>query len=188
MRNFLAVLSVRVVLALLFIVSLIVLGNMRVVKAEEPATVEGEWVIQSSYDGKGIGSRHTIVRKDGGYEVFWTSSDTTAPYSKSIGLFYGSPTQIMSTETPSYDDLLFTFSGQIAKNPGSAVAARSAIGQLAGKATRRDRITVSSDGLSAEFAEDKILISLDVTGRLLSSEIEPFANVTILVRAALPTG
>jgi len=149
---------------------LFILGNVPAVKAEDAKSVEGVWDVQSSWDGI-QGGRYTIVRKDEGYAV---SAD-----GKDLGIFYGSPTQIMSITTPSYDVLRRLF-----RRAATDEAALSALGQLAGKVTKRDRITVSSDGLSAVYAEDKINVSYDSTGRLVDYGIDPFVNLTTLSRVA----
>jgi hypothetical protein len=136
MKKLTPVVSLRAVLGLGFIVALFVFGNIPAVKAQDASSLEGEWIVQSSWDSKEIGSRTTIVRKGDEYKV---TSNAPIAQGHNISPFYGTPTQIMATHTPSYDDLVYMFS------PKSDLQ-RSALEQAADKVTKRLRITLSSDG------------------------------------------
>lgn len=180
MRKLMTHASIRFVLGFWFIVLFFIFGNIPAVKADDTQTVEGEWEIQSSWDGMDIGSRYAITHKDDGYHVI---EATAGSQSENSGLvYYGSPTQITATKTLSYDDLLRMFSKEISGNSASASAVRTALPQLADKVTIKHRITVFPDGHSAEHAEDGILIFFDTNGQMTRYEITPFAHILTLAR------
>ena len=95
MRKSMTVASIRLVLGFWFIVATFVLGNIRVVKAEEHFSVEGEWeVISVSSDTETdrIGSKISISRKGVGYEVK-SVPDDNRPW-----IYAGNERRIVHTE------------------------------------------------------------------------------------------
>jgi hypothetical protein len=145
------------------------------VTVEEAPTLEGQWMVQSSWDKNAIGRRYTITRQGDDYQVTFSSPNPTKSH-----LFHGTPTQITTTYTPSYDDLLYMFT------PGSNLA-RTVVRNMANHVTDTLRITLSSDGQSAEYdSGDYTKIAFDPhTGRLLNSAVTPFARKETLVRISL---
>jgi hypothetical protein len=121
-----------------------------------------------------IGAKYTIVREGEGYEVIISKPNAPVPYNSSIVLFYGTPTQIMTTYTPSYADMVYMF-------PATSDENRSALRQLAGEITERYRMTLSSDGRSVEYVTDDLKIF--GTGSSVKYKIVPFARASTLVRA-----
>ncbi len=87
----------------------------------------------------------------------------------------------MATYIASYDDLIDEFG-----NPQDD-AFRSALRQLAGKVTKRRRITLLADGRSAEYACDTLYVNYGMrSGLLVNYEIQPFAAIITLVRVSGP--
>ena len=85
--------SARLIYGFLFILPLVILGDVRTIKAQELATVEGEWeVVSTSEDAlkHEIGHRQSIIRKGDGYEVKWLDNGAITTYS-------GNETRIVRT-------------------------------------------------------------------------------------------
>jgi hypothetical protein len=179
MRKVMTLASEQVVLRVWFIILFSLFGNITTVKAEDIQSLEGEWIIQSSWDRDQTGGRYIIEREGAGYAVKFRARNASIPPVRGhLGLFYGSPNQIMATSTPSYDDLVDIF------DPKNDLE-RSALRQLAGKVTQRYRIILSFDGRSADYDSDHLNLSYDNrTGRLLNYDIVPFADKTTLMRVA----
>lgn len=172
--------SIRFVLGFWFIVSLFVFGNTPVVKADETPTLEGEWVVQSSWDSGDVGSKYAIVRAGDGYKKVFLGSAHKAASTPGVSekIFYGSPSQITATETLSYEKLLALYTV-------TDDTFRSVLQELGGKLTQNQRLTLSPDGLFAEFAEDNIHITCDSqTGRLTNYNMEPFSHKATWMRVA----
>ena len=170
MKKLMTCVSARLLLGFSFIVSLFIFGSMPAVKAEDTQSLEGEWAVQSSWDSYLTGGKFTITRKGDEYKVIVSSpqiqqSTGTTPY-------YGTPTQIMATMTLDYDDLVYAFPS----------APEQALKQLVGKVTERHRITLSSDGRSAECDIDHIRFWNNQEGNMVNYEVIPFDYKTTLSR------
>lgn len=144
--------------------------------AGQPLTVEGVWTVtKANYPHKDGG--YTIVRQGDGYNVIPQNSDRGGKPYYGVGLYYGSPTEISATLTPSFDALMSMF--------GASSIPQSVIRELAGKVTLRFRFRLSRDGQSLEQANDFIKVMHNrQTGRLVSYSIMPFADQATLVRVA----
>jgi hypothetical protein len=178
MKKLMTVASVRFVLGICFIFLLFVFGNIPAVKAENNLSLEGMWVVQSSNVAGHIGNRKLIERNGDGYDVSEDSTNSGGHSSSDMTLYYGTPTQIMRTITPTLETLLYEF-----KCSESDTAPCKAISNLAGKATRRERYTLSSDGLSAIEEADQIYYDYGtVSGRLLNYGSDPWYFKQTLVR------
>ena len=175
MRKLLMAASVKLVLGFFSIFILLIFGNISAVKAEEPLTVEGVWqVVSSNWPDCYINDKFTIVRKGTDYDVISGPQNQRPPEAYvNTGLYYGTNSQIMTTATYSYDDLLYMYKGTSARP--------SDLKTLSGKITARYRITLSADANSAEYAVDKPRLSYSSTGGL-NYEIVPYAYITKLTR------
>lgn len=124
--------------------SLVVTGNVLTAKAEDAQTLEGEWAVTSTWTDTEVGGKFKIVRKGDLYDALFTPrSEIRGTVSSIIIPYYGSPTQIMAVNTPSYEELVRNFKAQ------SDAALKSALRKLAGKVTEKRRITLSADGRTA---------------------------------------
>lgn len=140
MKKSITIASLRAVLGFWFIVSLVVMGNVQTVKAEEALTVEGEWELISANkpeSQKNIGGRVSISRKSDGYDVKWSCGGRDT--------FSGSETRISRT---SLQDL----------GEAAGVLPPSVRQQVAGQIVPIDvSLTLSGDGRFLQEAADYIL-------------------------------
>jgi hypothetical protein len=176
MRVFTAGTSAKAFAACALISALINLADVKPVHAGQQRTVEGVWRVTSSKQYKDGG--YSIVRQGAGYNVTTANDGGRGPY-HGVGMYYGSPTDIMANLTPSFEALMSMVEG---KNIPS-----SAIGELAGKVTLRFRFTLSPDGRSLEQTWDVLMVyHYAATGRLARYEIMPFADRATLARVDEP--
>jgi hypothetical protein len=163
------------------VLSVAVLCNIQTVKAQSNLTVEGVWVVTSTNDfDTYAGDRYVIVREGNGYSITHKPQNPlpASSYIKT-DLYYGTPTQIMVTVALSYDDLVHMYRG--------TGLSSATLMEWAGKIIKRYQFTLSGDGRSAEYANDKPRLSQNPrTGRIISYEIIPYAYKTTLARISGP--
>ena len=182
MRKFISEISLKMVWGICSIVFLVVAGNLQVTKAEDVLTVEGEWEVISTNDFDiNVGDRYTVVREGSGYDIRLNPRISSSEIQYiATGLYNGTTTQITVSVALTYDDL-----AHIYKGTGLSAAA---LGEWADKIIKRYQFTLSADGRSAIYANDKPRLSQDPrTGRIISYEIIPYAYKTHLKRISGPT-
>lgn len=155
-----------------FVIAPFTIGILPAAIAQDNASLEGKWLVKSSTESDSKTGKVLTIRREGdAYKCsYYPPADAGAEGARcEASTFYGSPTQIMTSSTPSYECLLYIFS-----NSEITDVVRSVLHQLAGKYTSRNRITLSPDGRFAEHEQDNVDIKFDSSGRLVSYSIDPW--------------
>lgn len=140
------------------------------VTIKDTPTLEGKW----------------MDKKDGTYSTFTQSGSNYIESNTSPcpgRTFYGGPTEYNASETPNnYACLRYKYS------PGDNDFLDVILPQLVGRITLNHRITLSSDGNSATWAADNVIVTTTGHGSTItfkSLRVEPFSRIYYLVRVSL---
>lgn len=173
----------QAVLIFCLTLSLVVVGDINMANGQNTPTLEGEWTVTSTWTDTEVGGKFKIVRKGDRYDALFTPRMEIKGTVLSIDIpYYGSPTQIMAVNIPSYEELVSNFKAQ------SNTALKSALRKLAGNVTQKRRITLSADGRTAELEIDKLRVQYGSDGSLADYKIGPFESKTVLQRAVPVAG